>query len=117
MFSRVFDDINKLVKVNEKNGVVSRILGYGPGILMMEWVFPKAGTELPLHNHYHEQMTYVKKGSIKVTLDDSTEKILNEGESVYFAPYENHAIIVLEDGTIGIDVFSPLRIDHLENHL
>ena len=91
---------------------MGRIIGYGPGVMLREEVFP-AGTHLPTHNHYHEQITYVVSGSIRCTLADGSEMVLKAGECAYFAPYEEHTLVMLED-TAVIDAFTPIRIDHLE---
>ena len=85
-------------------------------MLMMEWHFTKAGAVTPAHSHYHEQLTYVVRGCTKVTFADGTEDVLREGDSVYFAPNEEHALITMCDDCVVIDAFSPLRIDHLERH-
>ena len=114
MFSKGFhiDDQPKY----ESGDVSSRVLSYGPGLMLMEWHFKKEGMVTPMHSHYHEQITFVKKGSTKVTFSDGTEQIFKEGESIYFAPDEEHALVTMEDDCVMIDAFSPMRIDHLERH-
>ena len=114
MFSRPFH-LNQQ-PVNETEGVSSRILAYSPGLLAMEWHFANKNSLTPLHNHYHEQLTCIQKGSVKVTMADGSEEVFTAGESVYFAPYEDHAVLTLEDDVVVIDVFNPCRIDHLEKH-
>ena len=41
---------------------------------MMEWHFYKADHIIPLHEHYHVQLSYIVKGSAKVILADGSEK-------------------------------------------
>ena len=114
MFSKSFHIEQQ--PINETEAYTSRVLAYGPGLLMMEWSFEKAGAVTPMHDHYHEQLTHVVKGSVKITLADDSEEVFTAGEAVYFAPYEKHAVVTLEDNTVVVDVFNPLRLDHLEKH-
>ena len=102
--------------VNEGDNFTSRILSYGPGLLVMEWHFPQKGAVTPMHSHYHEQITYIIKGSTEVELADGSKEIYKAGESVYFAPDEDHALVTQEDDTVCIDAFTPVRLDHLERH-
>ena len=102
--------------VNESKEFSSRILSYGPGLLVMEWHFFKKGAVTPMHSHYHEQITYVVKGSTEVELADGSKEVYKAGESIYFAPNEGHALVTMEDDTVCIDSFNPVRLDHLERH-
>ena len=65
MFTRVFHSPEQ--PQNRGKGFTSRILAYGPGMLVMEWHFEKAGFVTPMHAHYHEQVTHVLKGSTKLS--------------------------------------------------
>lgn len=114
MFTRAFPI--ELQPERDSEGVHSRILGYGPGMLMMEWRFEKKGFITAMHDHYHEQITYMVKGSSEVTLSDGTKHLIKAGESIYFAPYEAHELVIMEDDSVCIDCFTPIRIDHLERH-
>ena len=114
MFTQVFHIPDQPRNAGE--GFTSRILAYGPGLLVMEWHFEKAGSVTPMHSHYHEQVTHVVKGSTKLSFPDGREDVLKAGESVYFAPNEEHALVTMEDDCVIIDAFTPIRIDHLERH-
>ena len=72
MFSKLFPSDEQLW--NRKETFESRIIAYTPEVMMMEWTFPNAGHVIPLHDHYHVQMSYILKGSAKITLADGTEK-------------------------------------------
>ena len=74
------------------------------------------GHVIPLHDHYHVQMSYILKGSAKITLADGTEKLCKAGDAAAFAPNEAHSVITAEPDTVIMDVFTPLRLDHLANH-
>ena len=114
MFSKLFPAEEQLWDRKEK--YQSRMIAYGPEINMMEWTFPDAGHVIPMHDHYHVQVSYIVKGSAKVIMADGTEKLCKAGDAAYFAPNEAHSVITAEDNTVIIDVFAPLRLDHLQNH-
>ena len=114
MFSKLFPGDEQLW--NRKETFESRIIAYTPEVMMMEWTFPNAGHVIPLHDHYHVQMSYILKGSAKITLADGTEKLCKAGDAVAFAPNEAHSVITAEPDTVIMDVFTPIRLDHLANH-
>ena len=101
---------------NEQELFRSRVIAYSPEVMMMEWTFFNAGHVIPLHDHYHVQMSYIVKGSAKVIMADGTEKLCKAGDAASFAPNEAHSVITAEPDTVIMDVFAPLRLDHLENH-
>ena len=112
MFSKFFPKEAQKYGESEVFHSKSRVISYGPGVMLREEIFP-AGTLLPRHEHYHEQISYIAYGKIKCTLADGSEMILSEGEAAYFGPNEPHTLEVLEDTSV-IDAFTPIRIDHLE---
>ena len=116
MFSQFFPYDEQTWNIQEEKGFTSRILAYTPEVLMMEWLFINEGFVVPMHEHYHTQITHIRTGSAKVVMADGTEKILKAGDAVAFAPNEGHSVTMLEANTTIIDVFSPVRLDHLANH-
>ena len=112
MFSKFFPDSGQKKGHSNVFNSDSRVIGFGPGLMLREEVFP-AGVVLPVHDHYHEQISYVASGSMRCILADGSEMVLKEGECAYFAPYEKHSLVFLED-TAVIDAFTPIRLDHLE---
>lgn len=114
MFSKVFHEIDQPCGESEALESTNRVIAYGAGLMMREEVFAKAGTVVPVHCHYHEQITHVIRGSVKVIAEDGSEHIMYAEEAAYFAPNEKHSVVVLEDNTIVKDAFTPIRLDHLE---
>lgn len=114
MFSRFFP--GDAQPKNEQDNCCSKVLAYTPEVMLMEWHFKDAGHVIPMHEHYHAQLSYVKCGAVTVTLCDGTEKHCTAGDAVAFAPHEAHGVVTAEPDTIILDVFAPLRLDHLENH-
>ena len=114
MFSKFFPYEEQLW--NRKETFESRIIAYTPEVMMMEWTFPNENHVIPLHDHYHVQMSYIIKGSARVILADGTERPCRAGDAVAFAPNDAHSVITSEPNTVIMDVFTPIRLDHLENH-
>ncbi|MEE9439394.1 MAG: cupin domain-containing protein [Saprospiraceae bacterium] len=67
------------------------------------------GTILPTHQHYHEQVSYITKGELQLTIKDKTQ-ILCEGMFVVIPPNTDHSAKALTKVSLT-DVFSPVRED------
>lgn len=72
---------------------------------------PMKDPEIP-HQHPHEQITYVAKGSLKVFIEDR-EYVLNEGDTFKVAPNLKHGSQTLTEYVKLIDTFSPIREEFL----
>ena len=72
---------------------------------------PMAEPEVP-HQHPHEQITYVAKGSLKVFIEDR-EYLLTEGDTFKVAPNLKHGSQTLTEYVKLIDTFSPIRDEFL----
>ena len=93
--------------------------GLAPGItgryvhgacLTVGLVTIKAGSEMPLHSHPHEQVTTVHSGSLKMHVD-GCECVLTAGMSLVIPPDATHSAEALTDVSLT-DVFSPTREDY-----
>lgn len=90
-------------------GIIRRTLITTDKLMICEFRF-KAGAEIPIHEHPHEQVGYVVSGKV-VMLIDGNEYNLGAGDS-YGAPSGvSHSAKILEE-TIIIDTFSPPREDY-----
>lgn len=67
---------------------------------------------LPEHSHPHEQITYVVRGGMRFTLGDE-ERTLRAGDGVTIPPGVRHGAVVLDEPTLAIDAWYPLREDYL----
>ncbi|CAM1370239.1 exported hypothetical protein [Tenacibaculum litopenaei] len=67
----------------------------------------KKGAHIPKHSHPQEQITYIRKGLVKIVVGGK-EKLLSSGEFLVIPPNVHHEFFVLED-TEDIDVFAPCR--------
>jgi quercetin dioxygenase-like cupin family protein len=70
----------------------------------------KAGCSVPLHQHVHEQSSFVLEGRFEMTVGDDT-RILEPGLFCLIAPHMMHGGTALTDCKL-IDVFSPVREDY-----
>ncbi|MFY0630291.1 MAG: cupin domain-containing protein [Flavobacteriaceae bacterium] len=70
----------------------------------------KAGSELPLHAHIHEQVTMVTKGSFEMTIGGKSH-VYNPGEIAVIPSNVEHSGKALTYCEIT-DVFSPAREDY-----
>jgi len=87
-----------------------KILPPGQQMMSMLVEFKKGGfgTE---HSHPHEQLGYIIRGKVKMTLG-SEEIIAVEGEQVLVPGNVPHSILALEDSLV-LESFTPLRHDLL----
>ncbi|WPC75370.1 cupin domain-containing protein [Vibrio porteresiae] len=103
---------NKDIKLDDLgDGVSRKILAYSDNIMSVEVHFEK-GAIGPMHNHPHEQLTYVLSGSFKFTIGDET-KVVNAGDVLYKQPNIMHGCVCLEKGVL-LDNFTPMRKDFIQ---
>jgi quercetin dioxygenase-like cupin family protein len=89
---------------------LSRKLISGRNVMLAQ-VFLKKGCVVASHKHESEQLTYILKGLMELTLPDGKVR-LAEGQVLLIPPNLEHSAIALED-TVDLDIFSPIRIDWL----
>jgi quercetin dioxygenase-like cupin family protein len=66
---------------------------------------------VPEHNHPHEQITYVVQGSMEFTMGGETH-ILRAGEGVCCPPGVSHGAVILDEPTVAIDAWYPVREEY-----
>jgi quercetin dioxygenase-like cupin family protein len=91
-------------------GVSRRVLSHTPDLMLVEVTFV-SGAVVPVHNHPHQQISYVKSGRFSFTSNGSSEEA-GPGDSLAFASNVEHGVTCLEDGVV-LDCFSPAREDFL----
>lgn len=69
------------------------------------------GSEVPLHKHPQEQITYIVSGRLRFQLGDAMIEA-GPGESVLMPGDTLHAVWTLEEALV-IDTFAPARTDYL----
>jgi len=109
----VFDKDVEYTKVD--GNTERKILTYADDAMMVKVRFKKAGSdqdEILVHTHPHQQLTYVLSGRAIFKNGDEISTVV-EGDSIYFSPNISHGCVPLEDNTILLDVFTPMRKDFL----
>ena len=92
-------------------GVSRRILAHNGSLMQVEVHFTD-GAIGPMHNHPHEQLTYVLSGEFEFTIGEE-KQIVTAGDTLYKAPHVMHGCICLKPGTL-LDTFTPVRDDFLK---
>lgn len=69
----------------------------------------KAGSELPMHSHMHEQIAIVTEGEFQMTVDGITE-VYKPGMLLIIPSHIEHSGKALTDCKVT-DIFSPVRED------
>jgi quercetin dioxygenase-like cupin family protein len=92
-------------------GVRRRTLGCGPQMLLAEFTLA-GGSEMPTHSHPHDQVGYVLRGSMQLTIGEETQTC-EAGDSYYIPGHVPHRAVTAEDALV-VDVFCPPREDYLQ---
>ena len=69
------------------------------------------GSEVPLHKHPQEQISYVVRGRLRFKIGDEVREV-GPGESLVMPGDTLHAVWTLEEALV-IDTFVPLRVEYL----
>ncbi|WP_378954678.1 cupin domain-containing protein [Pelosinus sp. sgz500959] len=81
-------------------------------MMLVEFQFDKGGIGLAHQHAEHEQIGYVDQGNFEITVGNET-KIAKQGDCYYAAKNVLHGVASLEDDSIHIDSFTPIREDFL----
>ncbi len=90
------------------DGIKRKVLAHSDNIMTVEVHFEE-GAIGTMHNHPHEQLTYVLSGEFEFTIGDET-KIVKAGDTMYKKPEIMHGCRCLKAGIL-IDNFTPMRRD------
>lgn len=104
----VFHNQTQLEEAGE--GVTRRILAHAGKMMAVEVHFVQ-GAIGPLHNHPHEQLTYVLSGKFEFTIGGETQ-VVSAGDTLYKQPNVMHGCVCLQEGVL-LDTFTPIREDFL----
>lgn len=100
---------NKDIQLEELgDGISRKVLAHSDNMMAVEVHFEK-GAVGSMHNHPHEQLTYVLSGKFEFTIGDE-KKIVEAGDTMYKEPNIEHGCVCLEAGVL-IDNFTPMRKD------
>jgi quercetin dioxygenase-like cupin family protein len=77
--------------------------------VMLARIALKKGAQVPMHHHFHEQISHVVEGALNFTIDGKVV-IVRAGEILTIPPDVPHQVIALED-SLALDIFNPPRQD------
>jgi quercetin dioxygenase-like cupin family protein len=72
----------------------------------------KKGAHVPMHQHFHEQISHTVQGALKFVLEEG-EVIVREGDVLFIPPNAPHEVLALED-SVALDIFNPPRQDWID---
>jgi quercetin dioxygenase-like cupin family protein len=89
-------------------GTQRRIVADGDKMMQVEVKFA-AGAVGTLHNHPHEQLTYILSGHVQFTVNGTTRE-MRAGDVILIPGEAVHGVQALEESVL-LDTFSPPRED------
>jgi quercetin dioxygenase-like cupin family protein len=93
------------------DGVQRRRLSASDRTYQMEALLD-TGSVVPMHQHPHEQVSYVARGRLKFQIGEEVFEVTT-GQSLAIPGGTPHGVWALED-SLAIDTFTPPRADYLE---
>jgi quercetin dioxygenase-like cupin family protein len=93
------------------NQLVTRQYVVGENMMLARLVL-KQGARVPMHQHFHEQISHVIEGALNFLIDGK-EIVVRAGEILCIPPHLPHAVIALEDA-VTLDIFNPPRQDWID---
>lgn len=91
---------------------VYRKYKYGSGMTIAYLKLEK-GAIVPLHKHPYEQITHIIAGKVEVEMENK-KYIVAKGDVLIIPANIPHRFVALEE-TLDMDVFSPVRMDWINN--
>ncbi len=92
-------------------GVFRKVCAHNENLMICHLKFNK-GAIATVHEHFHEQCTYIISGKFEFNIGGN-KCILSAGDTTYKEPHILHGAVCLEAGEL-IDIFTPERKDFLK---
>lgn len=94
-----------------RSSVTRRVFSGENSMMVLNELMPSA--KPVLHQHPHEQLTYIIEGTCSFVIGDETLELV-EGDVILIPPDVPHSLKVTSDKPVlNLDVFSPIREDYL----
>ena len=101
----------KLKRVPVRDGVTRRVFSGQKSMMVLNELMPSA--KPALHQHPHEQLTYIIEGTCRFVIGEEVVDMA-AGDIILINPDTPHSLEVTGDGPVlNLDVFSPIRDDYL----
>lgn len=102
---------SKLKRVSVRDGVNRRVFSGERSMMVLNELMPSA--KPALHQHFHEQLTYIIEGSCRFVIGDEVVDMV-AGDLILIPPNTPHSLEVTSDKPVlNLDVFSPIREEYL----
>ena len=93
-------------------GIKRKIVGHTEDLMAVHLCFDKGAVGAPHAHEIHDQIGYVVSGSFEAEVEGE-KKVLKAGDAYIAAKMAEHGAVALEDNSILLDMFSPVREDFL----
>jgi len=93
------------------NPLITRQYVVGTNTMLARIVLKK-GARVPMHQHFHEQISHVVEGALSF-LVDGKEVAVRAGEILMIPPNVPHEVVAFED-SVALDIFNPPRQDWID---
>jgi len=90
---------------------IARQMMWGDRVMVCRLTFAP-GVVTAVHSHPHEQIVLVERGRVRFTVDGH-DYLASAGDIVHFRSGCQHGATILDEETVLIDIFSPIREDFL----
>jgi len=97
-------------------GIKRKIVGYTDSLMAVHLCFDKNAVGQPHSHEIHDQIGYVVEGSFEAEVN-GVKQILKKGDAYIAQKHFVHGAMALEDNSILLDMFSPVREDFLKSPL
>ncbi len=92
-------------------GVTRKVIAHNDNLMVCELTF-EVGAVGALHEHFHDQCSYVVSGKMEFEIGDQ-KQVMGPGDSTCKQPHIIHGGVCLEKAVI-LDIFAPAREDFLD---
>jgi quercetin dioxygenase-like cupin family protein len=94
------------------DGLYRKIVAYTDDLMAVLVKFDKGAIGAPHSHEIHDQIGYVAEGSFEAEID-GVKKVLKKGDAYFAAKNVMHGAVALEQDSVLVDIFNPVRQDFL----
>ena len=94
------------------DGIRRKVIGHTPELMSVIMEFDKGAVGTPHSHEIHDQIAYVIAGSFEAIIDGQV-RVLQVGDAFIAPHHTSHGVTALEDKSMLLDQFSPVREDYL----
>ena len=99
------------IEPEQLNPLTTRQYIVGTSTMLARIVLRK-GAVVPLHHHFHEQISHVVEGALEFRMNGQPI-VVRAGEILCIPPHLPHEVVALED-SVALDIFNPPRQDWID---